>query len=124
MRHLALYAVFSAVSGFAFGQARLPRQPVIDVHMHSQSLSDLEHYGPNPVTGEKRLESVEAHIKQILSMMKRYNVVLGIAGGDLENVEQLRKAATEEAAAGTPRQRHNRRFACNGEGVRHYFENL
>jgi hypothetical protein len=72
MRHLARRTVFFAISGFTFGQVKIQRQPVIDVHMHSQSLPDFEHYGPNPVTGEKPLESVEAHIKQTPSIRAKW----------------------------------------------------
>jgi len=51
--HEALYAVgcFLRDGGLSFGQAKTPRQPVIDVHLHSVSLANLKRFGPNPVTG-------------------------------------------------------------------------
>jgi predicted TIM-barrel fold metal-dependent hydrolase len=95
-----LCAVFFVMAGLIFGQAEVQRQPIIDVHLHSESLANLKNWGPNPVTGKKAPESVEEHIKQTLAEMDRYNIVLGIASGDLETVEQLRKAAPERIWAG------------------------
>ncbi len=83
MIYIKPWAVFFAMAGLSFGQVRTPRQPIIDVHLHSESLAFLKHFGPNPVTGEKAPASVEEHIRQTLSMMSRYNIVLGIASGDL-----------------------------------------
>ena len=100
MKHSMLCAVFFAMAGLSYGQAKTPRQPVIDIHLHSESLASLKSWGPNPVTGEKAPVSVEEHIRQTLSMMSRYNIVLGIASGDLDSVEQLRKAAPERIWAG------------------------
>jgi len=100
MKYIELWVVFIAMAGVSFGQAKAPRQPVIDIHLHSESLVFLKNLGPNPVTGEKAPASIEEHIRQTLSMMSRYNVVLGIASGDLETVEQLRKAAPEQIWAG------------------------
>ncbi len=100
MKPSLLWAVFFAVVGLSFGQPDAPRQPVIDVHLHSESLANLKSWGPNPVTGEKAPESVEEHVRQTLSMMSRYNIVLGIASGDLDTVERLRKAAPERIWAG------------------------
>jgi len=51
MKHSTLWAVFCAMAGLSFGQAKTPRQPVIDVHLHSESLANLKRFGPNPVTG-------------------------------------------------------------------------
>jgi len=100
MKHSMLCAVFFAMAGLSYGQAKTPRQPVIDIHLHSESLASLKSWGPNPVTGEKAPVSVEEHIRQTLSMMSRYNIVLGIASGDVDTVEQLRKAAPERIWAG------------------------
>ncbi len=100
MKLSVLWAVVFAMVGLSSGQAQAPRQPVIDVHLHSESLANLKSRGPNPVTGEKAPESVEEHVRQTLSMMSRYNIVLGIASGDLDSVEQLRKAAPERIWAG------------------------
>jgi hypothetical protein len=44
-------------------QTETPRQPVIDVHLHSESLEELQSWGPNPVTGKKAPASVEEHIR-------------------------------------------------------------
>ncbi len=100
MRRLRLCAVFVAMAGLSFGQTKATRLPVIDVHLHSMSLDMLKSMGPNPVTGKKAPASVEEHIKETLSMMSRYNIVLGLASGDLYTVEQLRKAAPERIWAG------------------------
>jgi predicted TIM-barrel fold metal-dependent hydrolase len=97
---------FFAVSFLFLGAAVFPAQdggrrlPVIDVHLHSESAANLKENGPNPVTGAKPLESSEVHIKLTLAMMNRYNIVLGIASGDLESVEQLRQAAPDRIWAG------------------------
>jgi predicted TIM-barrel fold metal-dependent hydrolase len=93
-------AVFFVMAGLIIGQSKTPRQPIIDVHLHSVSLSNLKYWGPNPVTGKNAPESVEEHIKQTLAAMDRYNIVLGIASGDLETVEQLRQAASDRIWAG------------------------
>jgi hypothetical protein len=95
-----LCAIFFVMAGLSCGQAKAPRQPIIDIHLHSESLANLKNWGPNPVTRKKAPESAEEHIKQTLSEMKRYNIVLGIASGDLETVEQLRNAASERIWAG------------------------
>ena len=100
MKHSMLWTVFFAIAGLSFGQAKAPHQPIIDIHLHSESLANLKTRGPNPVTGEKAPASVEEHVRQTLSMMSRYNIVLGIASGDLDTVEQLRKAAPEQIWAG------------------------
>ncbi len=55
--------------GLSFGQAKTPRQPVIDIHMHSESLGNLKSFGPNPVTDAKAPASVEEHVRQTLLMM-------------------------------------------------------
>jgi hypothetical protein len=93
-----LVLLFSFLFSFSFARQKpdeTPRQPIIDVHMHSESLKNLKNWGPNPVTGKEAPASVEEHIKQTLAAMDRCNIVLGIARGDLETVEQLRKAAPD-----------------------------
>jgi uncharacterized protein len=100
MRQIRFCAVFLLAAGLAFGQGRAAHQPVIDVHLHSESLANLKSWGPNPVTGKKAPESVEEHIRQTLAAMDRYNIVLGIASGDLETVEQFRKAAPDRIWTG------------------------
>jgi predicted TIM-barrel fold metal-dependent hydrolase len=100
MKCLSLCAALFLIVGLTFGQAEIQRKAIIDVHLHSASPSGLKEGGPNPVTGGKPPASVEEHIKQTLSMMKRYNIVLGIASGDLETVEQLRQSDPERIWAG------------------------
>ncbi len=100
MKHSMLWIVFLAMAGLSFGQAKPARQPIIDVHLHSMSLGFLKSLGPNPVTGKEAPASVEEHIRETLSMMRRYKIVLGLASGDLDTVEQLRKAAPERIWAG------------------------
>jgi predicted TIM-barrel fold metal-dependent hydrolase len=98
-----LVLLFSFMSSFSCArqkQAEVQQQPIIDVHLHSESLAALKEGWPNPVTGGKPPASVEEHIKQTLSAMKRYNIVLGIASGDLETVEQLRQSDPERFWAG------------------------
>jgi predicted TIM-barrel fold metal-dependent hydrolase len=98
-----LSAAFFVMAGLTSGQAKIQRQPIIDVHLHSESLSNLKDWGPNPVTRKKAPESVEEHIKQTLAVMDRYNIVLGIVSGDLESVEQFRKSAPDRIWAGPSR---------------------
>jgi len=100
MKRASLCAACLAAAGLTFGQANTPRQPIIDVHMHSESLKNLKGWGPNPVTGKKAPESVEEHIQQTLAEMNRYDIVLGIATGDLETAEQFKKAAPDRIWAG------------------------
>ncbi len=100
MKYRTFLPVFLAMTGLAFGQAKGQRLPVIDVHLHSESLANLKDWGPNPVTGKKAPESVEQHIRQTLAEMDRNNIVLGIATGDLETAEQLRNAAPDRIWAG------------------------
>jgi len=100
MKRASLFPLFFVVAGLTFGQAKTERQPIIDVHLHSESLENIKTWGPNPVTGKRAPESVEEHIKQTLAEMDRYNIVLGIATGDLETAEQLRKADLEKIWAG------------------------
>lgn len=75
--------------------------PIIDVHLHSHSAADLKENGPNPVSGVPPLQSVEEHIQKTLDAMKRYNIVLGIVSGGLEDVEQFRKSAPDKIWAGS-----------------------
>jgi len=100
MKFSSLCSAFFLILALTFGQAEIQRKPIIDVHLHSASLKGLQEKWPNPVTGGKPLETVEEHIKQTLSMMDRYNIVLVIASGDLSSVEQLRKSAPERIWAG------------------------
>jgi predicted TIM-barrel fold metal-dependent hydrolase len=100
MKRFALGVVFLFSAGLTFGQAETKRLPIIDVHLHSQSLEELTSAGPNPVTGKKAPESITEHIRQTLAEMDRYNIVLGIASGDIETVERLRQAAPDRIWAG------------------------
>jgi len=100
MKNRFLWCAVLLIAGFAFCQAEVQQQPIIDVHLHSESLQDLKDWGPNPVTGAKASESVAGHIKQTLAMMDRYHIVLGIASGERETIEQLRQAAPDRIWAG------------------------
>ncbi len=75
--------------------------PIIDVHLHAQSSADLRVNGPNPLSGSPPLQSAEEHIQRTLDAMKRYNIVLGIVTGELEDVEQFRKSAPDKIWAGS-----------------------
>ena len=79
MKFIRFWIILFAAAGLSCGPPKAPPQPVIDVHLHSESLANLKDWGPNPVTGKKAPESVEEHIKQTLAEMDRYNIVLGIA---------------------------------------------
>jgi len=70
---LSLGAVLLLAAGLASCRSGIRRQPVIDAHMHSQSLQELRSAGPNPATGKKAPESVAEHINQTLTEMDRYN---------------------------------------------------
>jgi len=100
MKRPAIWLVFLLTAGLTFGQAQTKRQPIIDVHQHSESLKNLKDWGPNPATGKKAPESVAEHIKQTLAAMDRYNIVLAIPSGDLVTVEEFRKAAPDKIWAG------------------------
>jgi len=100
MKTWKLGVILFAAAVLSCGRPKAARQPVIDVHLHSESLANLKDWGPNPVTGKKAPESVEEHINQTLAEMDRYNIVLGIASGDLGTVEQLRQAAPDRIWAG------------------------
>jgi len=100
MKYPMFCGVFFVMAGLTFGQSGSERQPIIDVHLHSESLAHLKDWGPNPVTGTKAPQTVEDHIRQTLAAMDRYNIVLGIETGDLETAEQLRKAAPDRIWAG------------------------
>jgi hypothetical protein len=100
MKFWKLGVILIAAASLSCGRTKTQRLPVIDVHLHSASLENLRNWGPNPVTGKKAPESVEEHIKQTLAVMDRYNIVLGLASGDLETVEKLRQAAPDKIWAG------------------------
>ena len=100
MKFRLLGIVLIVAASLFCGRAKTQPLPVIDVHLHSESLANLKDWGPNPVTGKKAPESVEEHIKQTLAEMDRYNIVLGLASGDLETVEKLRQAAPDRIWAG------------------------
>jgi len=92
--------ILFAAAALSRGQANPSRQPVIDVHLHSESLVDLQSWAPNPVTGKKAPVSVEEHIQQTLAEMDRYNIVLGIVSGSLVEVEEFRQYAPDRIWAG------------------------
>ena len=52
-----LFLFLSTVASLAQDAGR--RLPIIDVHLHSESLANLKDWGPNPVTGKKAPESWE-----------------------------------------------------------------
>jgi predicted TIM-barrel fold metal-dependent hydrolase len=95
---LALVLSLATVTSYAQGSGRLP--PIIDVHLHAQSSGDLAENGPNPVSGVPPLQSAEEHIQKTLEAMERYNIVLGVVFGDLEDAEQFRESAPDRVLAG------------------------
>lgn len=55
--------------------------PIIDMHLHAYTADDFWGPAPNPATGQILVKSAEAHRKECLEIMKKHNVVLGIASG-------------------------------------------
>jgi len=100
MKLLKLGAILFMAVALSCGQPKDARQPIIDVHLHSESLQDLKSGGPNPVTGKEAPESVQEHIARTLAEMSRYNIVLGLVWGSLEEVEEFVRSAPDRFWAG------------------------
>ena len=79
----------------ALTQQQAQHQPVIDVHLHALPAETMRGFGPNPVTHEASTTSVEENVRRTLAEMKKYNVVLGIVGGNPAEVERFLAAAPE-----------------------------
>ena len=100
MKFLKPWAFFFAAAALGFGRTEAPRLPIIDVHLHSASDSGLKGDWPDPVPGIGKPATAREHTRQTLAMMDRYNIVLGIASYDSENIERLRLAAPARIWAG------------------------
>jgi hypothetical protein len=100
MKFLKLGQILFLVVALSYGQPKTPRPPIIDVHLHSASDSALKGDWPDPVPGISKPATAREHTQQTLAMMDRYNIVLGIASYDSENVERLRQAAPDRIWAG------------------------
>jgi predicted TIM-barrel fold metal-dependent hydrolase len=100
MKFLKPWTFFFVAAAVCLGRTEPSRQPIIDVHLHSASDSALNGDWPDPVPGISKPASAREHTQQTLAMMDRYNIVLGIASYDAENVERLRLAAPDRIWAG------------------------
>jgi len=100
MKRSVLLPVLFLAAGLNFGRAEVKRPPIIDVHLHSASDAGLKENWPSPVPGIGKPSTAAEHMRQILAMMDRYNIVLGIASYNSEDVERLRQAAPDRIWAG------------------------
>lgn len=103
MKHIFLWIACFLMGSFTFAQTKSKRPPIIDVHVHSVTLQQLQRDAqmPLPISGLKPPESVEQHIKQTLAVMDRYNVVLGLVSGyEYEGIEKFRQSAPARVWAG------------------------
>jgi uncharacterized protein len=71
--------------------------PVIDVHMHAYAKDPRwDHKIGNPITGQEMTATNEqAHMRQTLAEMKKYNVVKAVVSTDYEAVLRWKAAAPE-----------------------------
>ena len=100
MKFLKPWTFFFVAAAVCLGRTEPSRRPIIDVHLHAASDSALKGDWPDPVPGVSKPATAREHTRQTLAMMDRYNVVLGIASYDSENVERLRQAAPDRIWAG------------------------
>lgn len=73
------------------------RAPVIDVHMHAFAKDPRwDHKVGNPITGREIISTNEqAHMRETLAEMKKYNVVKAVASAHYEAVLRWKAAAPE-----------------------------
>ena len=77
-----LLIVLALLPAAALAQNTGPyRGPIIDVHLHAETLESLAKPAPNPATGQMSPKTVEEHMRRSLEIMKERNVVLGIVSG-------------------------------------------
>ncbi len=82
------------VAGSGVGPQKGPkRPPIIDVHLHTYSTAIGAHHPSNPATGEPGPASVAEHMRATLAAMEKYNIVAAIVSGQLEEVDEWRRAA-------------------------------
>ncbi len=93
---------FALLPAIASAQSTdLYRGPIIDVHLHAQTLEDLARPVPNPATGEMSPKTPAEHMARSLEIMKDRNVVLGIVSGwSVAAVEAWDAAAPERILKG------------------------
>ena len=77
------------------------RAPVIDVHMHAFAKDPRwDHKVGNPITGREIISTNEqAHMRETLAEMKKYNVVKAVASAHYEAVLRWKAAAPESIIA-------------------------
>ena len=97
LNHYIVVAVFVATllsQSSAFAQVR---QPIIDVHLHAYEKDDRwTNKMGNPVTGRAMTATnEEAHMRETLAEMKKYNVVKAIVSTDYEAVLRWKAAAPD-----------------------------
>jgi uncharacterized protein len=101
LNHYIVVAVFVAtllIQSNAFAQVP---QPIIDVHLHAYEKDDrwTNKIG-NPVTGRAMTATNEqAHMRETLAGMKKYNVVKAIVSTDYEAVLRWKAAAPDLVVA-------------------------
>ena len=79
-----LLIVLALLPAAALAQNTGPyRGPIIDVHLHAETLESLAKPAPNPATGQMSPKTVEEHMTRSLEIMKERNVVLGIVSGSV-----------------------------------------
>ncbi|PKK82291.1 MAG: hypothetical protein CVT49_14560 [candidate division Zixibacteria bacterium HGW-Zixibacteria-1] len=77
------------------------RPPIIDMHLHAYPLDDGEPSPLNPVTGQPSAARTSAELRDMsLAALKRYNIVIAVASGPPETVDEWRKAAPERIIPG------------------------
>jgi predicted TIM-barrel fold metal-dependent hydrolase len=99
MLALACLGIFAAAAAARPVAAESARPPIIDVHLHAYAAADWTRRPPNPATGQPAPATAEAHMRETLAAMDKYNVVAAIVSGPLEAVEQWRQAAPQRILA-------------------------
>lgn len=96
------FAVAVAVALLHVTAVAQERPPIIDVHLHAHAADRFGEPGPpNPTTGAPSAAITdEALIQATLAVMRRYNIVLGIASSAQESVERWRLAAPDRIVGG------------------------
>ena len=106
MRGLALAFVVGvsahAQSAPAARASSAVRQPIIDVHLHAHAANRFGTAGlPNPITGRpSSAVTDDALMRAALDVMRRHNIVLGIASSARAGVQRWRTAGAGRIMGG------------------------
>ena len=99
LHHRIAFVIFASTLLLQYSALaqQLARQPIIDVHMHAYEKDDRWTYKiGNPVTGRAMTATNEqAHMRETLAKMKKYNVVKAIVSTDYEAVLRWKAAAPD-----------------------------